>query len=263
VSLDSLDPEIYANTRGADLAKVVENIQHLIRLAPSTVNIDISLMNSNVQAVSEKESRLFHETFGTHENVKLHRVENGLFPLADADFRVNPSKTGSCFTTACYLPVMWDGRVALCCLDQDVQHPLGNLNENSISEVWYNKTNQGILFKLALGEPGCPDYCVQHCVMTIDPAVHKLSDSEIRVWRAQKLLQIANTISEEYKYFGLDPEFFIQRARDIAPSDLELGKKEEDDCQQSYQANFTGNDQVRSENFLKTSFAFLVRKLSK
>jgi len=225
ISLDSLNPKIYAETRGAELAKVVENIRNLIHLAPATVNIYISLMSSKFQVLTGRDNQVFSETFGTHANVALQRNEYDFFPVADEDFSADPGtgKLTWCALPACFFPVMWDGRVALCCLDQDVQHPLGDLNRDSIEEVWFDPRNQEALYKLALGERGCPDYCLEKCtVVNIDPAIPELPDSEIEAWRAKKLLEIASGLEDLWIRQGIKAEVFAQRAMEIAPDNREV-----------------------------------------
>ena len=225
ISLDSLDPKIYHETRGADLAKVVENIQSLIHLAPSTLSIYISLMSSKVQLITEQDSQIFYETFGTHDNVILQWDKYVLFPAADEDFSVNPgTEKETCALPACFFPVMWDGRVALCCVDQDIQYPLGDLNRNSIDEVWFDQRNQEAFYKLALGEPGCPDYCLEKCSMKLDPAIPDLSDSEIDLWRAKKLLKIASGLSEFWIQCGVNPTSLSQKPLKFLRINWRFGK---------------------------------------
>lgn len=260
VSLDSLDPKVYAATRGADLAKVVENIRNLIRLAPSTVLIYIDLMNSKVQELSEREIRLFHETFGTRDNVVLWRVENSFFPVADFDYRITPERKTSCCLPASIFSIAWDGRVWLCCLDQDVQHSLGNLDQESIAGVWLDQKNQEALYKLALGELGCPEYCLHKCTLTIDPAIGDRPDFEIDLHRARKLLEIANGLPDDWTRYSLRPEFFVQRALEIAPDQGEIQKMWEALSQKREVTVPVESHNSRFLSTLKRLMATLVRK---
>ena len=59
-------------------------------------------MSSKVQLITEQDSQIFYETFGTHDNVTLQWDEYVLFPAADEDFCVNSEKEKeTCPLTAC------------------------------------------------------------------------------------------------------------------------------------------------------------------
>lgn len=166
VSIDTLDPEIYKNTRGGKLEKVVQNIQEMIKIAPSTFKITVALMDHKDHRITGETIKQFHQVFGHHENVRTNLVENALFPSAPGDYRVDgSSKTRSCFSPINYLFIALDGRAAICCVDQEVLHSLGNVAERSIHDIWFDPRNQTTFRNVALGVFECPEICTKKCVL--------------------------------------------------------------------------------------------------
>jgi MoaA/NifB/PqqE/SkfB family radical SAM enzyme len=165
VSIDTLDPEIYKATRGGKLAKVIGNVQEMIRIVPNTFRITIALMDHKDHHFSQQTVAEFHRTFGEHTNVVLNRVQNLTFPGAPEDYRTEPAQTEMCFEPSSYLFIALDGRAAICCRDQDIGHTLGNVRDRSIHDVWYDPATQTTFRNVALGIYDCPDVCTQRCVL--------------------------------------------------------------------------------------------------
>lgn len=165
VSIDTLDPEIYKQTRGGKLEKVIRNVQEMIRIVPPSFQITIALMNHKDHRVTQATTDKFHEVFGHHENVRTNLVENQLFPGAPGDYRVDTAGFEHCFSPVNYFFIALDGRVAICCMDQDVMHSLGSVSERSIHDIWFDPANQTTFRNIALGVFECPDACTKHCVL--------------------------------------------------------------------------------------------------
>lgn len=167
VSIDTLDPKLYANTRGGKLDIIVRNIKDMIEVVPSTFQITVALMNHKDQTITEKNIAQFHEVFGHHANVRTNLVVNQLFPSAPEDFRSNgdAQKVQGCGSPLNYVFIALDGRVAVCCMDQEVLHSLGNVAERSIHDIWFDASNQTTFRNIALGVFECPSVCTDKCVL--------------------------------------------------------------------------------------------------
>jgi MoaA/NifB/PqqE/SkfB family radical SAM enzyme len=165
VSIDTLDPEIYKNTRGGSLSKVIQNIKDMIAIAPSDFRIKIALMDHKDHRVTQERVDQFYEVFGHHPNVSTNLVVNTLHPGSPADYRVDQSKSDTCLSPRNYMFVAYDGRVAVCCADQDVKGVMCNLKQQTIREVWYSPANQRAFRNIALGVGTCPDVCVKQCIL--------------------------------------------------------------------------------------------------
>lgn len=166
VSIDTLDPEIYKNTRGGKLEKVIHNIEEMIKIVPNSFQITVALMNHKDYHITDETINQFHQIFGYQDNVRTNLVENQLFPSAPGDYRLDSSrKTQYCWSPVNYLFVALDGRAAICCMDQDVLYSLGNVAEQSISDIWFDQKNQTTFRNIALGVNSCPDSCTQKCIL--------------------------------------------------------------------------------------------------
>lgn len=223
ISLDSLDPAVYKSTRGADLKKVVENVKKLIKIVPKKFKITVALMEHKEQHFTLQLIQKFYDTFGFITNVHLNLVGNSLFPHAPEDYRVNKTDRSSCLTPRSYFTITLDGRVSICCSDQDVGHCLGDVHTQTIDEIWFNPTNQETFRKLALGLSGCPDICVQRCniveknanapkqfhpalLMPFDQALtaaHQsfLAGDLVSAQKSLSMLKLRNPWSEEISHF--------------------------------------------------------------
>lgn len=164
-SVDTLDDDLYKKTRGGDLSRVIENIKTFIEFAPADFPVIIALMNHKDQHLNHKILNRFHEIFGMHSNVTMNPVENAFFPSAKADYRVKPERSQTCTAPKNYLFIDMDGNAAVCCLDQDVLHSLGNVAERSITDVWFDAQNQTHFRNMALGVGSVPCACVDYCIL--------------------------------------------------------------------------------------------------
>ena len=166
VSIDTLDPDLYANTRGGKLEIVIRNIIDMIEIVPSSFQITVALMSHKDQTITERSIAQFYEIFGDRPNVRTNLVANQLFPSAPQDYRIGGGeKLKGCGSPLNYVFIALDGRVAICCMDQEVLHSLGNVAERSIYDIWFDRKNQTTFRNVALGVYECPSICTDKCVL--------------------------------------------------------------------------------------------------
>ncbi|MGB8853554.1 MAG: radical SAM/SPASM domain-containing protein [Pirellulales bacterium] len=163
ISLDSLDERIYAATRGGKLETVIGNIRTMLSIVPGDFTVTIALMNHKDQRLTPGDIDRCHEIFGPAPRIKVNVVETGIMPSARADYRLHRQKVATCSLPNEYFFIAHDGRVALCCSDQDVAHPIGDTNVDSIDEIWFKPSNQAIFRSIGLGLRGCPEFCTAQC----------------------------------------------------------------------------------------------------
>lgn len=187
VSLDSIDPKTYGETRGADLDMVIGNVRAAIAMMPEDFVIHIALMHFEGQAVDEEYLRRFRDIFGDSPNVRPNVINNAIQPASKTDMRMVKYTLEHCVKPQQYFSVTFDGKVCLCCMDQDAEHQLGNLNTQTINEVWFDPANQQTFRRLLLGEPGCPNLCVKSCHMRPSP----VQDAEVAPGSREELLHRA------------------------------------------------------------------------
>jgi radical SAM protein with 4Fe4S-binding SPASM domain len=123
-------------------------------------------MNHKEQVVTPEIEQQFYEKFAGLPNVKMIAFENGRFPGAAEDWRKEEFSGGgdTCTASSNYLTIDANGKVALCCADQNTEHILGDIHLQTLSEIWYSKQNQETFRNIALGVHGCPDVCFK-CIL--------------------------------------------------------------------------------------------------
>ena len=163
ISLDSMDEDVYRATRGGNLAKVIHNIKTMIAMVPPDFAITIALMDHKLQVIGPEQRARFHDTFGPPERITLNVVGTGLMPSAREDYRAPPYKTDTCAVPSDFFFITHDGRVALCCSDQDAAHTIGDARVETIDEIWFKEANQIMFRNIALGLRPCPELCTEQC----------------------------------------------------------------------------------------------------
>ena len=164
ISLDTLNPDLYARTRGGKIDRVIGHIQQAGAAAPEVL-IQVGLMNHKEQEINESVKQDFAAAFGESPNIQMHVYECGNMPSAAEDWtRFQGHRVPSCSAPAHFLTILCSGKVALCCADQDGKHILGDVATQSIEEIWYHRKNQETFRAIGLGVQGCPEVCMG-CVL--------------------------------------------------------------------------------------------------
>jgi spiro-SPASM protein len=133
VSLDSRNPQAYADLRGEGFEEAYKTAQTLQSLFPGHVWPQAVRMNENEEGL-EDFYRYWKNSTGT---VIVQKYDHfcGFVP----DRRVtdlSPLKRFPCWHLKRDVTVLLDGRVSLCREDVKCRHGLGNLLEQSLEEIW-------------------------------------------------------------------------------------------------------------------------------
>src|SRR6185503_2331134 len=154
VSLDASGKETFEKTRlGLKYDKVIANVERLLALRDAAGTARPKLILSFVRQNNSEDEQAFIEHWRTIAD-KIH--------VTDLHNWAGTLNTESDVNYPCYRPwltftVLWDGRVSLCCADFDGKTILGDLNTQSIAEIWnaesYRNTRRQHL------ESGGPDVC--------------------------------------------------------------------------------------------------------
>ncbi len=67
-------------------------------------------------------------------NEKYSRYRQG----SDGKFAIKNKLLNQCWKMWHSCVITWDGGVVPCCFDKDAQHKLGDINENTLAEIWQN-----------------------------------------------------------------------------------------------------------------------------
>ena len=78
--------------------------------------------------------------------------------------------SANCAKIHAKMNIRYDGEVPICCEDALVQHSLGNVNESTLSEIWYGQKMIDATLLLAKGKRSDISPC-DKCVKSIRPAI--------------------------------------------------------------------------------------------
>ena len=154
ISVDASGKEVFEATRlGLNYDKVIANIERLLRLRAESGKRRPKLILSFVRQNNSADEQAFIEHWRSIAD-KIH--------VTDLHNWAGTLNTQSDVNYPCYRPwltftVLWDGRVSLCCADFDGKTVLGDLNTQTIAEIW-NAEPYRVVRREHL-ESGGPDVC--------------------------------------------------------------------------------------------------------
>jgi radical SAM protein with 4Fe4S-binding SPASM domain len=160
ISMDGITQEIYEKYRvGGDLEKVKKGLLLLIKerrkkssMFPRIV-LQFLVTGQNEHQIPKL--KFWAKQIGVDElqlkTAQIYNFENGseLIPSDLGYSRYIPECSGKwllkkhienkCWRMWQGAVVTWDGKVVPCCFDKDAQYPMGNLNQNSLDNIWSSK----------------------------------------------------------------------------------------------------------------------------
>lgn len=153
ISLDGATKETYEKIRRgrADYDKAIKNINYLLaRIKNRSVpQVTIAIIRMKE---TEKEIEEFKKQWSGIENVKVEVKEfitwdgqhNDITELGSEYSHKFKRDYIPCFWPWGKLTVLWDGRVVPCCFDYDGACVLGNLNTQTLEEIWNGPKMQAL-----------------------------------------------------------------------------------------------------------------------
>ena len=157
ISIDGLTQETYESYRvNGKLEKVIEASKWLVA-AKKEAKRKTPYLIFQFLAVAQNEHEIpaiyqLGKTIGIDEvrikTAQLYDYEHGnpLMPKNEKYARYKQQKDGTyqlkyktgnhCWRMWSGSVLTWDGKVVPCCFDKDAQHPMGDLNDSSLSEIW-------------------------------------------------------------------------------------------------------------------------------
>lgn len=128
VSLNAATKETYDKVvRGPRFETVVKNTERMIEKAQCPMYVSMVVVEQNKHEVD-----LFREKWGRH--AIFGEFKNWGGKIHDPEER--DGERVPCWTVLHTLNILWDGRVVPCCLDYDGEVITGDVNEQSLLEVW-------------------------------------------------------------------------------------------------------------------------------
>jgi radical SAM protein with 4Fe4S-binding SPASM domain len=157
VSLDGTDAETYQHYRqGGDFEKVVSGIKALAekkhKLHQHHPFIELQFLLHAKNEFQRKQIKAFGKSLGVDrvsiKSLQLIHEDGAAEWLPQQGSRYNVTPDGSvaiksrlpnrCFRMWNSCVVTWDGDVVPCCFDKNADYTMGNLNRNSLNDIWEN-----------------------------------------------------------------------------------------------------------------------------
>ena len=154
ISIDAGGKDVFDATRiGLNYDKVIANVERLLRIRAELGRRRPKLILSFVRQHDSADEQAFIEHWRKIADkihiTELHNWAGTLNRESDVNY--------PCYRPWLTFTVLWDGRVSLCCADFDGTTILGDLNTQTIEQVW-----NGDLYRAARRahlESGGPDVC--------------------------------------------------------------------------------------------------------
>ena len=154
ISIDAGGKDVFEATRiGLNYDKVIANVERLLRVRTELGRRRPKLILSFVRQDNSADEQAFIEHWRKVADkihiTELHNWAGTLNRESDVNF--------PCYRPWLTFTVLWDGRVSLCCADFDGKTILGDLNTQTIEQVW-----NGDAYRTARRqhlESGGPDVC--------------------------------------------------------------------------------------------------------
>lgn len=127
-SINAATKETYDKImRGPDFDKVVANTRELIKRANFRVRVTMVINEENAHEV-----KLFKEQWGEYAKISGYANWGGV-----RHSKMEKKKAKKyCDRTSHTMAILWDGRVCMCCMDYDGKAIFGDLNKDTLQEVY-------------------------------------------------------------------------------------------------------------------------------
>ncbi|MFY0625373.1 MAG: SPASM domain-containing protein [Reichenbachiella sp.] len=160
ISIDGTTQETYEQYRvGGELEKVLEGTKNVVdwkkKLKSKTPHLIFQFLVVQPNEHQIVEAEKLAKEIGVDEiqfkTAQIYDYENGspLIPDNDKYARYQKNDLGKyslknklenqCWKMWHSCVITWDGKVVPCCFDKDAKHPMGDLNDLSMKEIWYGK----------------------------------------------------------------------------------------------------------------------------
>ncbi|NOT36854.1 MAG: radical SAM protein [Saprospiraceae bacterium] len=172
ISIDGTTQDTYEQYRiGGNLELVIEGTKNLVA-AKKEMNSTTPLIVFQFLVVKPNEHQIEdvkklakdlevdHLEFKTAQIYNYHNGSD-LIPEAEIFSRYKKQSNGTysiknkllnhCWRMWQGCVITWDGRVVPCCFDKDAQHNLGQISNQTLRDVWRNKSYQDFRSKIILG----------------------------------------------------------------------------------------------------------------
>lgn len=157
ISMDGTDQHTYEKYRiGGKLEKVISGIENLVsarkklRMKTPYIILQFILFQHNTHQISK--AKLLAKKLGVDEiefkTAQIYEFENGsdLIPNEQkysryrqngfANYSIKSNQQNKCWKMWHSCVMTWNGDIVPCCFDKDAKYRMGNIHEQSFSDIW-------------------------------------------------------------------------------------------------------------------------------
>jgi len=179
ISLDGIDQESYEKYRvGGNLQKVISSIENIVEAKKKRKNtspyiiLQFLLFKHNILQIPEIKE--LAKKLGVDKlelkTAQVYDYENGsdLIPQEDkfsryrhngnSQYIIKNDHFNKCWKMWHSCVMTWDGNIVPCCFDKDARYTMGNIHEQSFTEIWNGEKYQDFRFRLLTNRKGI-DIC--------------------------------------------------------------------------------------------------------
>jgi radical SAM protein with 4Fe4S-binding SPASM domain len=176
ISMDGLDQNTYSSYRvGGNLETVQEGIRAIVKerkKSGSHMKIEIQLLVNRLNERQIPDLKKLARSLGVQVRLKSMQIINGSnfaswlpegmkfrrYDEVDGEYRNKNLLPDRCPRLWFNPVVTWDGRVIPCCFDKDAGHIMGDLNQESFTDIWHGARYR-LFRKILLTERKTLDIC--------------------------------------------------------------------------------------------------------
>jgi radical SAM protein with 4Fe4S-binding SPASM domain len=195
ISLDGADQETYNKYRiNGNIEKVLKNVEKIVEVKTElntktpVIRWQFLIMKHNedqIETVRQMAGSLGVDEFElktlqiyTKEDIEEFLPKNHEFSryrLTGDDFELKVGIPNRCRRIWTSPVINWNGEMAICCFDKDVSYKIGNINEQSIINIWKGKAVQKIRSRILKDRKSLEICC--NCGESVKLRVLNLSSS--------------------------------------------------------------------------------------
>lgn len=159
ISFHGISPQVYKEIMGLDISKTIKNIDYV---SQNYSRIGIQSIPYNWPKGEAKRVRTYFHRKGINVRMPLPNNRGGLLPDV-----AEQKKTKLIGCTAKRplgeMVICFNGDVILCCNDMGQQEIVGNLENNTIAEVWNGEAMLNKIEQIYCGEPSSENFICKQC----------------------------------------------------------------------------------------------------
>lgn len=161
ISIHGISPHVYKRIMGLDIQRTLENVNYLIDRFPRE-KILIQAIPYEWPRGEARKVRSYWKERGIRYRMPLPNNRAGLLPDIKNEHKASLYGCNANRPLG-EMVICFNGDVILCCNDMSQQEVVGNLKENTISEVWNGEKFLQKVKQIYCGEPSDRDFICRHC----------------------------------------------------------------------------------------------------